>query len=514
MTSNSASSSLAVGLPTALLLATAVLVCGLLIAGGDGNLLIALAPFAGIAALYTVWRAPMRATLLGLFFLALAVDIPQERPADGLWKSFTYPIGTLLFENLNKVVGVEALRFSGLDLLLLLLVAIVVVRKLTDDPVDRLGNPPGVRWLTLALLLSLATLAGLELWGLARGGNFKNSLWQFRQMMWMPVLAGLFIYAFRGTRDFAALAKAVVVASCLKVGIGLYFKYAVALPQGLDPPYVTSHSDTLVFVTAMAICIANWLQRPSFGALAIMVTVVPWTMLGMIANNRRLAWVSLGGCLIVMYVLLRGRAKRSVNRMLLLLAPIFLAYLVIGRNHTGGVFGPAGKIMSVVTQDDRSSGTRDIENYNLLQTLKRQKLLGWGFGHEYLELVKADNISQYFALYLYVGHNSVLWFWGVGGLLGYTATWLFVTIAIFLLTRSYYFGRRPTERIAATVGMSIFVAFTVQAWGDMGMQSWCGVFLMAAATCVAAKLPIATGAYPAPSPPKPSGSSYAMGAAR
>jgi hypothetical protein len=485
---------------TAALIGSLVVASGLLLVLGNGSIGLAFAPLAGFLFLYAVWTLPLRATVLTLLAVALTVDVPTERPAVGQWRSPLYPVGSLLFDNLNNVLGVAALRFSGLDALIVLLVSIVVARSVGRYAADEARQTPPANVLTAALLLAFATVVWLEGWGIARGGDVKQSLWQIRPLLWLPVLAALFTHALRGPGDFAVVARIVVGAACVKTALGLYFFHVVFVAGSVDahPFYATTHSDSVLFAAAVAACVAAWVHRPSRRNLALNLTVTPWILTGVVINNRRIAFVGLLAALWVIYAVLHpGRVRRTITAGLLLASPVIALYLAAGRNHTSGVFAPAGKIASVFRQRDASSGTRDIENYNLIMTLKPNRLLGSGFGHEYRELSKAYDISQYFAQYKYIAHNSVLWLWSVAGLAGFTAIWMMLATVVFLARRAYYFARSPDERAGAAWVLAVIAIWLVQAWGDMGMNGWVVVFILSSALAVASRLAVATGAWPA-----------------
>jgi hypothetical protein len=452
---------------------------------------LAFMPMIAAAFIYGVWKMPLRYSVFALLFATLTVDIPSDIPAAGYWKSPLYPIGSFLFENL-KIPG---LHVSPVEVLIVLMVCVVISRMV----VDRASNESlftGVNVLDFSLVGMLATIWALEFWGLARGGDFRQSLWQMRELLWLPVLAGLFCYSLRDPRDYVSLGRLVTVAACIKVGIGLYFLLAIARPQGIVPPHVTSHHDTVLFVATIAMVVSAWAHRPTLGRFALGSVIVGWIFLGLVINNRRIAFVSLFGSLLVLYFLLRGPLKRGITRIGLLLTPVFGLYLAAGANRPYGIFSPAARIMSVIRQKDSSSSMREIEDYNLVATLRGNALFGTGWGHEYNEVSKAIDISDSFGQYRYIAHNSVLWLISIGGYVGFTLMWLPFVAAIFLATRSYRFARTSDERSAASVALAVILSFMVQAWGDMGMQGWSVAFLAAAAIATSGKLALATGAWP------------------
>jgi O-antigen ligase len=222
---------------------------------------------------------------------------------------------------------------------------------------------------------------------------------------------------------------------------------------------------------------------------------------GMLVNNRRLAYVELAAALLVLFLVVPpSRLKRAALRAALVSLPVVALYAAAGWSSNAPVFRPVQTIRTVVDSDsDRSSQTRDIENFNLFVTFKQHPLLGTGFGHEYVEYVAADTIAHTFPQYRYIPHNSLLGLWAFAGTVGFAAIWMPLAVAVFLALRSHDRARRPLDRAAALAVIATVVAFMGQAYGDMGLQSWEGSFLLALALSVAAQLAAAVGAWPAPS---------------
>ncbi len=129
--------------------------------------------------------APRGAIALGLLWAVLTTDNPQENPADGKWQSPLYPLGSLLFDNLNKSTGIEALHFSTLDVE----VVVLTLAACWHRPRTVAATCLPLRDLCL---IAAVTLGGVEVWGLMTGGEVRNSLWQVRQ----PAAAPLLVLAF------------------------------------------------------------------------------------------------------------------------------------------------------------------------------------------------------------------------------------------------------------------------------------------------------------------------------
>jgi hypothetical protein len=453
-----------------------------------------LIPFAVVGVVYALWRLPLRYAALTLLGIALTFENPAERPAEGKWVSFLALPGRWLYDNLNNNTGIKSLRFSVLDVILAALALVVFLRR---RDLEKDGGPKAAA-VSLFFGVMMATVLALELFGISRGGDFKASLWQVRQLFWLPVVAWIFQATFRGSRDLFRIGAVVLLAAFVKCAVGFYYYQVICRPLNVRPFYLTTHSDSVLFVTAVVMAVVYCLHVRTPSRWLALFTVVPIVGLGIILNNRRLAFVSLAADLALIFLVMpRSRLKRSLFRAALVAVPCVALYMVVGAHSNATFFTPVKMANSLLSNEDRSAETRDIENYNLVHTLQRHPAFGWGFGHEYLELSRADDISQAFALYRYIGHNSVLWLWVIGGLAGFFLIWMVVGLSFYLAARAYSFSRDARDQIGSLVSLSIPLTFAIQAYGDMGLQSWTGLFLLCAELGSMSKLVVELGAWPA-----------------
>lgn len=475
------------------LLIAGVVAVTLAVWAATANPVLTLLPLLLTVLAWALLHAPPHRTALVVFFFAILLDNPKEHSAEGHWVSPIQPLGVLFYENLNTLTGLSWLRFSIADVLLAALVVVAALRR------RALGSIPAPRALHLSLAVAWLAIVWLELWGLARGGDFKASLWQIRPLFWGPAIAYVFAAMIRGPRDHAALGKAVVAAAVVKAAMGAYYYYVVCAPLGYQPAYATTHSDTVLFVTAAVIAVTLLVELPALRTVVSSLAILAVAGLGIVVNGRRLAYVSLAASLAAIYATLPpGRLRRTSTRALYLAAPLAALYLAVGWTSGSALFGPARKVASLFSREDRSSLMRDIENYNLILTWKRHLLVGSGFGHPYSELTRPDGIDRIFPLYRYIAHNSVLWFETAGGYLGFTAFWMMLVVAAFFAARGHRFAAAPLDRAAALTSLSVVVIYGVQAYGDMGMAGWSPIFMLAMSLAVASKLAVASGAWPWP----------------
>jgi hypothetical protein len=326
-----------------------------------------------------------------------------------------------------------------------------------------------------------------------RGGAGQPTYWQIIQLVTLGTTSAAFLYSFRGPSDFRALGSIVVVVALVKGMLVAWVYFVVCGPLNIKPFYATTHSDSVNFAVAFLTVAATLFEFRDKKSFRRFLLLGPLIILIIIMNNRRLAFASVGLGVITTYAVLKKSVmKRRLTTFALAMVPVLFIYVQVGANSKSPIFAPAVMINSMSKSSDSSSITREIENYNLIKTMQQDRFFGKGFGHEYVEFVKADDISQGFSLYRYMPHNSILWIWSMGGLLGATAIWMIFPITAYFAARGYRNARNPLERTAGLVALAAVMVCVVQSWGDMGLNSYTTAVMFAAVYAVAAKLCVAT----------------------
>ncbi|HYO54081.1 exopolysaccharide repeat unit polymerase [Archangium sp.] len=459
---------------------------------------VALLPVGLAIAGWWVCQQKIRTLTLGLFAMAVTVDLVTEVPYEGHWKSPLYFPGKLLFT-------VPGMRTPLLDLAIVGLLALNAYRRAMGITIDGPRTPPLPRPLVLGLLVLPATILWLQVWGIfINGGVSRVAQWQWHQMMVLPLLVALFNVALRGPEDYPIIGRIIIVGCCTKALLGAFFILTIARPRGLYHEYATTHSDTVLYATGLAVVLMSWLEQPIRKNFWRMVWVCSVILMGMHYNDRRLAYVSFTLGLIAAYVLSPWSwVKRYATRAGMVLAPLFPFYLAVGWQNPTGIFGIVGIFKSLVEGENLAKGQldyRDMENINVVATWERNPILGTGWGHPFLEVLKLPDISHAFADYLYHPHNSVLGMLAYGGVVGFSGLWAWIPIAMFLTVRAYHRAHEPVQRAGGLVAVSVIVAYINQCFGDMGTISWLGTVLVAMAVTCSGKLATVTNAWPTPQP--------------
>jgi hypothetical protein len=461
---------------------------------------VALVPLLAFTGVWVVLKVPIRYPVLGVLYLVLAVDYVAERPQSGLWESPLFPLGELLFGQLSQITKIGALRFPLIDVLIVGLLGLAMYRRVVKSPIDP-PTAPMPRPLIAVTALSLFAILFMEVRGVARGGDFKNSLWQWHQAGMLPFIVAMFHYALRGPQDWPIVAKVIVAAGITKALVGSYFALVIVPALGVFVEYTTSHSDSMTFIFCLLVTLVRFIEQPKAAHLIRGFAVIAIILMGMVFNDRRLAYVSLAGCLLAAFLINPWTPlKRLVVRFLPFLAPVIALYIAVGWNRPTGVFAPVDTIKSLIEGQGGEDALdyRDIENLDMIATWAQFPLLGTGYGHEFLEPIPLPDIAFVFPTYRFHPHNSLLGLLAFGGMLGYTGVWLYLVVTVFFAVRAYHRSPVSEYRAAALIIVGIMAAYVNQVFGDMGIISYICTFLVAVCVAMAGKLATHTGAWPMP----------------
>ncbi len=451
----------------------------------------ALAPALVVLAVWLLARAPFSWLMTAVVLGSVLLPDPSSNPMQGRWRSPLYAPGKLLYDNLNTSLGFGAVHLSLLEVGLLLMLVALVIRRLKGEvpPLD-----PALRPLILALAVCFLAVLGLEVFGLARGGDVQQSLWQMRQLLWLPVLVVLALHAFSTDGVRRVLVVGLVAVTVIRGLLGLWYWLRYCRPVGFQAHYITTHSDSVLYVLVLVLLLHGLMEHRDLLRTLAFVTVAPFIGVVMILNDRRLAYVALIYALLAFVLLLRRPLRGIFLKVGVAASPLLLAYVVMGLGSHSKIFAPVEALHSVGEQQDSSSKSREVEDLNLVYTLHGHPLFGRGFGHPYEELVPAYDLSQFFKQYRFLPHNSVLWLLTAGGLVGFSAIWMVLPILLFIGVRAHRFARTPGRRVVAMAAVVAVIAFEVQAFGDIGLQDWMPLLVMSALGGAAANLAVASGA--------------------
>jgi hypothetical protein len=451
--------------------------------------------------IFVLIRAPIRYSMMGLMFVSLSIENPDEHPAEGLYKSPFFGLGGLLLTHIKWILNVPGLgSLSCVDMMLIILLVVAFARKMSGSTIDRVGGVETPKPLIQLSLVSLAGIVWVLLVGMVRGGDMSMAIWQIDKVIHLPVIFLLFQLGLRGPKDHVALARVVLGAAVIKALTAVYINATVVVPpengnEGVLH-WATSHNDSILFACAFVILVSLMMERAGKKAVRLALMILPILAAGMMANHRRMVWVQVAAVFLTLYFATPANpAKRKIKIAALALSPLILTYIAMGWDSKDSIFKPVATIRSVVDpQADPSTFWREIENYDILFTIKQYWLVGTGYGLGYWEIMPLPAID--YSLEKYLPHNSILGLWFYAGFIGYTAFTLLWGAGVWFAIRSYHASKKPTDRVAALACTGSVLIYMVQCWGDVGLGAWTGVFIVGAALAVAGKLAVSVGVWP------------------
>jgi hypothetical protein len=502
MTRNTSTQGIGGGARVALIVAVVLVTLAELIGDGSVGLLAGLIAF--VLCVVAMFSMPMRNSMMCLMFLAITLPNPGEGTPT-LWMPPFSLTGQALMNHLNTLDRqgmLGSVPVSCMELFFLLLFFTHLARKAANVPEGRGALSP--QPLLKLAYISLATTAFVWARGLLFGGDFGMSLWQVNAVMYLPIIFLLMHVSLRGPEDHVALARVFLWAAVYKSFLAVFVVLTPEMPLDPEthimrsPDYATSHSDSMLFAVATIIVLAQLLERYDRRSLKLAVILLPIYFAGMIANNRRLVWVQIGIVLFMIFVVSReSRLKRKIRRFVYVLVPAVAFYVVSGwESRYGKFYRPVRIVRSIVdTETDGSSLWRELENFNLISTFRFHPIVGTGYGHRYLEYVPMPGVN--YSLEYYIPHNSLLGLWAFSGLIGVAGVSMLWVAGNYFAMRAYRHAVEPEHRVAAIVCFGALPIYLFQCWGDLGLGSWTGIFIMGTSICVAGKLAVAIGQWPA-----------------
>jgi hypothetical protein len=417
-------------------------------------------------------RWPLERVFTSFVFLSIALDDPSGRPFRDLWKSPIQDIGFTWFSNISTAVPGVPIKISPLALVAFAM----AFRAATQRTGPNWAYDPTVRRIPAlyrsALAAGLGAVVFSSLWGIARHGNKQQLYYQVTPIL---IAFALIVTAMTlANVDLARrLRKVILVAAAYRAFTLVFVWFTKIRHLPALPRYATLHSDSVLWATALIIIVSQFLEHPSRRTRRALLLWAPLLCFSIVINNRRLAWVML--LVAVIYVCLSsvGTSRARLSKMLPLIGPVLGAYVLIGLAAPPSlVFAPVQAVESVVNGEDSSSETRQIENINLVFTMRETAPFGAGFGQPYTELISGgEGVANWFPNYDYQPHNSLfgylMWMGPIGLALAMGPICLAIRAAHLTRART----SDPFVRTTCVLAIAVICFYFLEGFADFGLQT-------------------------------------------
>jgi hypothetical protein len=374
---------------------------------------LALPFYAGLAVLVAV--SPSSAALvtlaLGIAFEPDAIDASR-------------PVSMALYRMPPALANVLPITISPLEALIL---AIAVALAL--HPPRRAESPPALPRLVLAVPCFFLSAFVYGLW---KGGNVHIGYQEARGLLYGAVA---FVIARRlwGVSRKGPLAIAFVGTCGLAcIVLSRYFFITRNGTSGIPVEVAYAHEDAIFLASGFILGCALLLQGGNRKSRVLLLGYNLLVLAAVFATGRRAGMLVLFvGVIMLAWMTLRPRPRLAVALGVPLLAGFGLYLTAYWNQPYGALAQPARAVRSQVdptARDESSDLYRDIEKFDVKQSILANPVMGVGFGREFIQYRPLPPLTSFWPLQLYTPHTNVLWLWLKLGLLGFS-----VILAVWVL---------------------------------------------------------------------------------
>ena len=362
--------------------------------------------------------------------------------------------------------GIGSLHIEPADILLVIAFAVYLLKGAELAP-RRLRSP---------LALSVAGVVTVVLFGLAVGAahhfNVRVALQETRPYIYLAAAFAITALLIRSRSAIQTMLWGLVVCEPLKSlqGVVLYIE---TRSWASPPESLLGHEEAYFFALYILLVAALWMFAIKGSLRRTATTLLPLVIFADLVNNRRAAWLVLGGGLaaliVIGYACLPER-RRVIARAVAVLIVASVAYLPIFWNASGPLAEPAHAIRSAFSADPRDQASdlyREQENANLEYNIRQGGVLGKGFGIPIDYALPIVNIQAIDPDILYIPHNGVLYQLMRMGVFGGLAFWSMLGCGIVAGCR---LARAP-DKLLAAVGALVacaLVGYALEGATDQG----------------------------------------------
>jgi heme exporter protein D len=315
-------------------------------------------------------------------------------------------------------------------------------------------------------LVILATISFVI--GIAGGGDFRIASWQARflvcNLFWT---IGMFsavnklddVYRFG-----ELLFRATLVKAALFLLIFASYYGGSKMYMGDKIEYVSSHSDSMYYAVGLGLTIFRILFDQQ---ISVKIKSIGWAILlamPLFINERRVAIIALLGGLVLSSFFIVPTLPPKIKKKL----PTYGVIVAI----LGVVFwfSPLNPTQSIV--NEQSAGEkdyRDIENYNLYNSIGRFPFLGIGFGVPFPQYEQLPDVIKFSEMLAWIPHNNFLMVWAFVGFAGPVSVGMYLLFGAATAVRTFRLTYDYRNRVIGLVAFLAVCQYGFYFWADIGM---------------------------------------------
>ena len=460
----------------------------------------------------------------GVFLTAVALPVLWFRPA---WAVYGLVLGAATFESFSlnfpdsltdqipffksyaSMGSPVPVPISPAELLLGAGLLVLMLRRIAQRERPLEGGP--LVWAIGAFLLTV--LLGF-VYGIATGGTAWIALWEIRPITYLLPAYLLAFNLVRTDKQIKLVFWLFLGAVALKGLIGTW-RYLFTLEADLTRIAALSshnsllaHEESLFFALFFTFILVMWLVQGGRNQVGFALLLSPPVLLSFLANQRRTGVLTLLlGTLItgvLVYLLVRHRRK-IIGSLAVIGAAVLPVYLMAQGGGGSLLAEPARAIASIYQPGERDLSSnlyRAVETEDLERNIRSSPILGQGYGKPISWHISLPDLSDTFAFWEYIPHNTLLWIWLRAGFLGFVAFWFMMGRFLVEATLAAKTQRDPYLLGVAILAIAATLGWLAMAALDQGLVDFRSITILGTFMGLASRLS-AQGASPeADSPPK------------
>jgi O-Antigen ligase len=389
-----------------------------------------------------------------------------------------FPFNKNLSSRESILYFADDVTISPLEVVLVFAVMATLLRNVSTT--GRLLRPGPM----LRPLLIFSALVGFGFAnGMASGGDLRVAIFEMRPLLYIAMVYILATNVCEHSHQYRYLMWTAMSAVFVQSLFSLHYLTGLSQPARDNLESLTEHGSSIGMNVFIILLFAALAFRGVSGItrLILLAGAIPvgWVYL---LSQRRAAVIGLGAAIVLFFVLLHQRQRRTFWKVAPVVGIAVVGYLGAFWNSTSDAGFPAQAVKTVIAPDqvsakDQSSDLyRKIENFDLSITIRSAPVTGLGFGQKFLRPVPLPDISN-FEFYEYIPHNSMLWIWIKTGFAGFVAVFYMFGRSIMLGVAKLKRMTYPTDLLAHTGALLFLVTYAIYTYVDIAFDARNTVFL-------------------------------------
>lgn len=292
--------------------------------------------------------------------------------------------------------------------------------------------------------------------GLRGGGDLFIAMWEVRALFYLCLMFVLVPQIIDTKIQIKCLFWVFIAGITFKAIQGIIRFVELGFTTGRFD-VLTNHEDALFMVTLFVLIIGFLVFKSGGNQKTVLLYSLVPLFLGFYVAQRRAAYASLMVCIAAVIILLPPVNRIKFLKYFLPVLAVLILYGFVFWNDTGTFGRPVQMIKSGLVEPDKETNFRDyssnlyreIENYNLAQTVVNNPVLGTGFGKKYEQPIQLADIR--FTLRDYIPHNQIYWVLVKMGAIGFFAFWFFFNAFVAKGTQVYTRLKDPYLKVITLV---------------------------------------------------------------